>query len=221
MIHQCPQCGKEFDVLWPHLWSYKRGQEFLCTYTCLRAYDEGKEANKMQKITLEQKKQAVEIAISGTSPLDFLRKCGSKAPEKTWYAIKAALRHVDPEKYAQIPDFRKTDKETPKEPTAVKLTGPIKIEEVGNLESFGHFHNAERTPPPPQKPKITKPLKYDGFAVQAIKGDYGRYSRSSCSGTDYIDFTSNNGEELSMPISAWKDFLEELNRAANVLGVEL
>jgi hypothetical protein len=57
--------------------------------------------------------------------------------------------------------------------------------------------------------------------VHAIKGDYGRYSRSSCSGTDYIDFTSNNGEELSMPISALKDFLEELNRAANVLGVEL
>ena len=203
MIHRCPQCGKEFEVLWPQLWSYKRGQEFLCTYTCLRAYDEEKEANEMQKITLEQKKQAVEIAISGTSPLDFLRKCGSKAPEKTWYAIKAALRHVDPEKYAQIPDFRKADKETPKEPTAVKLTGPIKIE----------------TPETPRK--ITEPLNYDGFAVQAINGDYGRYSRSSCSGTDYIDFTSNNGEELSMPISAWKDFLEELNRAANVLGVEL
>ena len=192
----------------------------FCSWTCLRA-DEEKEANEMQKITLEQKKQAVEIAISGTSPLDFLRKCGSKAPEKTWYAIKAALRHVDPKKYAQIPDFRKADKETQKEPTAVKLPGPIKIEEVGNLESFVHFHNAERTPPPPQKPKITKPLKYEGFAVQAIKGDYGRYSRSSCSGTDYIDFTSNNGEELSMPISAWKDFLKELNRAANVLGVEL
>jgi hypothetical protein len=114
VIKKCPQCGKEFDVLWPHLWSYKRSQEFLCTYTCLKAYDkEKKEANNMQKITLEQKQQAVEIAISGTSPLDFLRKCGSNAPEKTWYAIKAALRHVDPEKYAQIPDFRKADKETP------------------------------------------------------------------------------------------------------------
>lgn len=75
----------------------------------------------------------------------------------------------------------------------------------------------------PEKPevKITGPIKYDDFTVQAVKGDYGRYSRSSCSGTEYIDFTSNNGEELTMPISAWRDFLDELHRAAKVLGVDL
>ena len=40
MITNCPVCGKAFDVLWPHLWRYKRGQLFICSWKCLRLFDE-------------------------------------------------------------------------------------------------------------------------------------------------------------------------------------
>ena len=120
MIHQCPQCGKEFDVLWPHLWSYKRGQEFLCTYTCLRAYDEGKEANEMGKITNAQKEKAINIAVEGGDPRPYLKQCGSAAPDKLWYYIKTQLKKKEPETYEKLA-------KAPEMPE-VKLTGPIRIE---------------------------------------------------------------------------------------------
>ena len=45
MIKTCAECGKEFDVLWPELWRYKRGygtqlNTYLCSWGCLRKYDE-------------------------------------------------------------------------------------------------------------------------------------------------------------------------------------
>jgi hypothetical protein len=36
MIQNCPVCGKGFEILWPHLWAYKRNGQFLCSWGCLR-----------------------------------------------------------------------------------------------------------------------------------------------------------------------------------------
>ncbi len=69
--------------------------------------------------------------------------------------------------------------------------------------------------------KVTKPVSYDGFDVAAIKGDFGRYGRDTFNGTEYLDFETNDGDEISMPVDAWKDFLQEVVRAAAILGVEL
>ena len=69
--------------------------------------------------------------------------------------------------------------------------------------------------------KIQQPLRYEGFTVTAIKRDYGRYERSELSGTEYLDFEANDGEEISMPVESWKAFLKELKEAAKVLGVDL
>lgn len=46
MINECPECGKVFDVLWPQLWQYKRGTKFICSWSCLRKFDE-RVANKI------------------------------------------------------------------------------------------------------------------------------------------------------------------------------
>ena len=44
----CNQCGKEFDVLYPDLWRYKRGTQFrtkwFCSWHCLRADERGEES---------------------------------------------------------------------------------------------------------------------------------------------------------------------------------
>ena len=52
MISKCPECGKTFDVLWPNLWRYKRGVQYICSWSCLRKFD-GKEA---EQLTMRTKK---------------------------------------------------------------------------------------------------------------------------------------------------------------------
>ena len=39
----CHQCGKEFDVLYPDLWRYKRGNKWFCSWHCLRADEKGED----------------------------------------------------------------------------------------------------------------------------------------------------------------------------------
>lgn len=171
MMAICPVCGRMKCIHWPEHWVYRRGGTYYCGEQCMDTdlYRDMQLLNKVkrrrkgmtlmsQKITLEMKKKAVEIAISGKSPLPYLKNCGSTAPDKTWYAIKAVLKEKDPETYAKIPDFRQKTKtageamevmknaadvffgrcedmglnlgkdEPEATPPTVKLTGPIRIE---------------------------------------------------------------------------------------------
>jgi len=50
MIHKCAICGKEFDALWPDLYRYKRGGTFLCSWSCLRKYDNEKGSGNMARM---------------------------------------------------------------------------------------------------------------------------------------------------------------------------
>lgn len=60
------------------------------------------------KLTLENKKRAVEIAASGANPLPFLRSLGIKNASATWCLIKKGLQKADPETFAKLPaSFRK------------------------------------------------------------------------------------------------------------------
>ena len=67
------------------------------------------------RVSLEQKKKAVQIALDGGNPFDFLRQCGSKEPAGLWWTIKQNLKKVDPDTYAKLPAM------LPKEP--VKKAG--------------------------------------------------------------------------------------------------
>ena len=60
-----------------------------------------------RKITLEQRRKAVALAIEGGDPIKFLQECGSKNPVNMWNVIKMDLKRVDPETFAKIPDQRK------------------------------------------------------------------------------------------------------------------
>lgn len=48
-IGHCSQCGKDFPMLYPHLWRYKTGNKLFCSWHCLRA-DERKEDNEMARL---------------------------------------------------------------------------------------------------------------------------------------------------------------------------
>ena len=241
MMTNCPVCGKLTCIHWPEHWIYRRGSVFYCSATCMdvamvkdmNAINEAVNRRKeyaMKKITLEQKKQAVEIAVSGGNPLEYLKKCGSKKPDGLWYTIKENLKKVDPETYAKIPDFRGKTR-TAKEP---KTAGDAMIamkeaadnffsqcEDMGlKLEaptpiSGGEWERMET----PEAPKPA-PLVYDGYTVCCIESKtFGRFYWDR--DHNHLDWTTAEGEEVSFTPTGWKTFLEELPKVAAILGVEL
>ena len=169
------------------------------------------------KITLEQKKKAVQIAIDGGSPIDFLGMCGSKNPVNMWSTIKASLKQADPELYAKIPDQRKNGakkRNEDKEEAGVQPEPePVREILMARTPIDDTVHIAAQN--------VTKPVNYDGFDVCGVRGKFGTYTASIISGKHWIDFDDPSGDTLSYPVEDWKDFLAELRKAAAVLGVEL
>lgn len=66
-MKKCRECGKMFDVLWPEIWRYRRGNgtnyTYFCSWGCLRAYDRETEGKDMDgKRGRPAKKPVVEVA---------------------------------------------------------------------------------------------------------------------------------------------------------------
>lgn len=61
MITNCQVCGKGFDVLWPHLWRYKRGKSYLCSWKCLRLADSKRKEEVMDKTAKRSRMNAAEM----------------------------------------------------------------------------------------------------------------------------------------------------------------
>ena len=206
---KCPECGKAFTALYPHLWAYRRDKVYSCSWHCLRADEKRKEVFGMRKLTLEDKKKAVEIAIEGGDPLRYLAEHGCANPAAMWYKIKADLKDVDPEKAAQLPKriaANKVDKGMPKE---LKLEGGVDYQVA-----------VAETPEEPKK--IVKPVNYDGLLIREVEGVFGRYRRTDVGGKIYIDFEPfESMDVLSFTVEQWRNFREELEKAAKILGVEI
>lgn len=242
MIVSCPVCGKEYDILYPDKWTYKRRRTgehmfYLCSWSCLRKFDEAKESAKQVKhgsITLDQKKKAVDIALAGGNPLTFLAECGSANPVNMWWTIKQNLKEVDPEKYEKLPKRLNTGEkavpgipidqieapampqkaETPEEPE-VTLADAMKGMKDAADEFFGSL-TLEKAK------KDANPVVYDGMTVREIEGVFGRYRRSDVNGITYIDFECDDGlDVLSLTVNQWIQFREEQEKAFAILGVIL
>lgn len=118
MVVPCPICGKLTAIYWPQFWVYRRGETYYCSENCLivdrtrdvrlmnqvareRLIRKGVEDMGHHKLTLEQKKKAVEIASQGGDQLEYLRKCGAKNPSAAWFYIKKTLEVKETEKKAE------------------------------------------------------------------------------------------------------------------------
>ena len=227
MNRKCPVCGIMFDVLYPDLWRFKRNHIFYCTYSCLKLSDEG--VKEMAKITKEQKQKAVDIALDGGNPVEFLKGCGSMAPDQMWTYIKKTLKAKEPEVYAKLllkavdkaptvkfEDVKKDIMEIPQ----IKLDGPIRIEtpEANKVEIV----EKPEKKPVPEKYGIHNPLMYDQFTVREVEGLFGRYRYSDIGSAVYIDYENTEGVDvLSLTVDQWRRFREEQEKAAAILGVEL
>lgn len=212
MITTCEICGKSFDVLYPDLWRYKRRNMFLCSWSCLRQFDEGEKA--MNKITLKQKQKAVEIAIDGGNPIAYLKSCGSSAPEKLWGYIKTVVKKKDPETFAKIPDLRRKKPEAPEaeaKPATLKLDGPIRIQTPEKIIDLPD----EKVMQIPKE--LPKPFEYRTTGISTAIGDFQYFRKSG-----YLDWTPLDGNgTVSMNTEEWKELLKLIPDVARVLGVEL
>lgn len=173
-------------------------------------------------LTNEQRLKAAQIAIDGGDPRPYLEECGLMAPDKTWWYLKQWLKKNYPEMADKVPkklgtadDYQKVkpDKGMPKEKTpTVKIDGALKIETP-------EANRIQVTEVPEKQPKITKPLMHSGKKAIGWEGDFGTYIYDRRHG--YIDYEGNDGDEISLTVEGWKNWLIEVREVAQLLGVEL
>ena len=142
MIQNCPVCGKAFDVLWPDQWLFNRKGRFICSWSCLRAADNKKGVEKRVKLS-EREQKAVDIALEGGNPVEFLKK-ESKNASAAWYHVKQKVKETDPETYAKLPARIVTEKkpepaEEPAEMDDLETTA-VRDKNLGEFY-FDHDHN--------------------------------------------------------------------------------
>ena len=166
----CPICGKEFFVQWPQMWTYRRGDKtgprYLCSWSCLRAWDQKKEEGKMDRFYVknEQKTEAVRIALAGGSPLDYLKQAGSKNPTSAWYTIKRQVEHEDPETFAKLPAKLPSRVPVSKKPVETpegeySAAGAMKNIQDAADEFFGKCKDMGMNLETPEKPLPVQDLK--------------------------------------------------------------
>ena len=239
----CAECGREISVLHPDQWAYKKpkgsGHIYWCSWSCLREAEK-KGLLNMAKLTLDDKKHAVKIALDGGNPLEYIRMCGVKNAAESWMKIKNDLKQKDPATWEmlpkRLPNVKKEETalvpevvpeemvkpvvidtpDGPKEITAEKIN-QMTPEEVNQANAAMMKQLIERK----KEMDAGKPMLYYGFGVNGVEGEFGRYYHDRTSLGDYIDYESKDGDELSMTVNQWREFLKELHRAAEALGVEL
>ena len=246
---RCPECGKEFYVAYPDKWVYRRQHRntrtYYCSWRCYRVPEKKKEESKVTKVTLEQKKKAVEIALEGGDPREFLGTL-CKAPGVMWSSIREKLKTADPELYEKLPKaiphknakhpwraMEQVRREEYKEKHQATKTAGEAMENIqgavdeffGKCEEMGLKLDKEETEDEPEseEPKIFQPVNYDGMVVREVEGGFGRYRRSDVGQKIYIDFEPADDclDTLSYTVEQWRSFRKEHERAAVILGVEM
>lgn len=263
MMMVCPICGKRFFCQ-PEFWPYWRGDYYLCSENCKIVFDtkefreksgwiddhyRKKEEKKVHKITLAQKKKAVDIAIGGGNPLKYLEECGSSNPSAHWHYIRKTLKEKDPEKYAQIPGAA-DKKYEPK--------GDLKNKAPDDaMEGFEPFEMKDGRKRPvttccvpstregvevPDELPEEEPENLIGKSAEIIEKrkdsmkderktvNYDGYEvsaiRSEALGEFYFDRKFNSldwrtaeGEEIGMSPDRWKMLMNELPKIMGILGI--
>lgn len=175
--------------------------------------------NTKTKIPVEAKKAAIQAALDGKDPYEPLAPYTSN-PKSMWTYIKSVVKKKDPDLYARLPDLRDRKKiETPEGTLADAMEGMQEATDTffGECEKMGLMKADE--PEEPEEPKISKPLMHSGKTAIGWAGEFGDYYYDRKHG--YIDYESKDGEELSMPVDAWREFLNEFREVAGLMGVAL
>ena len=150
----------------------------------------------------------------------MLEAAGCKNPSSAWFNIKKKLEQEHPEIAGKITKAKPGPKKQLQLEAGANYDISVKdamdnmqdaVDEFfGKCEDMGLMKN---------EPKITAPLMHSGKKAIGWQGDFGTYIYDAKHG--YIDYENNDGEELSMPVDAWRNFLTEIREVGLLLGVEL
>lgn len=172
----CAQCKKHVAVLHKDIWAYKKRlagktMRYFCSWKCLREDEKKGTVNMARKLTLEQKKKAVQISIDGGDPIEFLRECGCDAPDKTWWYIKNKLKDSNPELYAKIPDGRKRTRRTLPKATIKAESGTVTEAQGAGDEKYNPvIDEILQNVKDREKPKGEPPI------IKILIAEWGRYT---------------------------------------------
>ena len=121
MITTCPECGKEFDILYPDLWRYRRG-DFLCSYGCMRKHDKREEENGEMK---RLKKDGSPAQRPGPKPKKIEIPEGNMTVIATKEPPKVPTVKVDGPLRIETPEAGKVEvvPVLPEKPIEFKITG--------------------------------------------------------------------------------------------------
>ena len=197
MSEICPVCGKEFEVLWPSLWSYKRNNQPICSWKCLRTFDKGEtDMNKPkqngQMITCRQLVEAME---AGADPMEWLKEQGYTNPAHAYQNMRNAAKAKDPELFARFPVKKKTRKQ-----------------EEEQAEDRGLFEKVKEDilqAPAVLVTQMEEEKRTDLWRTTAIRneelGEFYYDTRLKS-----LDWRRPYGEEINMPPDVWRKLLYAL-----------
>ena len=216
---KCANCRKEISVLHPDSWAYKRhaGNTYIfwCSWKCLRQSEKEGKIN-MKKLTLEDKKHAVKIALEGGNPLEYIRMCGVLNAAETWRKIKNNLKEKDPATWEKLPkrlpnpvmdrkkeapadQVTKEAMQHPEQPV-VQIDGPVIIEKMA------------------EKPvNEVKPINLKAFSISAIRTGLGEFYFDKKFNS--IDWRTIEGDEVSLTPAGWRELINTMPDVLTVLGV--
>ena len=193
-----------------------------------------------KRLNLDQKKKAVQIALEGGNPYDFLRDCGSKEPSALWWTIKQNLKKVDPETYAKLPAMLpKTEpvKKTVKKPVVRALTR----EEHEELKGFEPAWVSEKLVDPPKAPEVKKDetdqtinaseIEMDitekiknapvaravpvEFSITGLKTGIGSFTRSGKT----IIWYPEVAQAVQLPVEKWNELVRVLPQVIGAMNL--
>ena len=201
----CPVCGKRFTVLWPHLWSYKRGKpntKYYCSWKCLRKLDKEAEEAEMERkhiINKEIREKAVQMVLNGEDPKPYLKECGCSNPAKAWGNIRQRVKTEDPKIFAELQ--QKTGEGKKSEPAEEFMEKCQELDLKVN-----------------EKYPVKKPAEVSDLKPIAWRGMFGKYIYNEKDNAIIFD---TGLDSIILSVEKWRLFLKELKAAAQLMGVDL
>ena len=215
MIHNCPICGKAFDVLWPQIWRYKRNNRFICSWKCIRLFDGKEERQVKERVSVKRTR------MSRDDMAEAVRMWKANDPGLDQYLTDHGITHIGKWKQNQKARYGEST------PATLKVDGPLRIETP-------EAHNVDIVETP-EEPKqvielhgidtdivaMNKQCNFnDRCTVSAIRvKDLGEfyYDKKFTS----IDWRTPAGDEVSLGPAWWVQLAEDLPFILKKLGVNV
>lgn len=209
MINNCPVCGKGFYVLYPDLWRFKRKNQYLCSWKCIRQFDRKEEEKVNERVVTKRTR------MSRDDMAEAVRMYKEGDPGLNQYLTDHGI--------TQIAKWKKNAKArygAPQPPTLGDAMAGMKDAAdkfFKELEVMGLDIADEdsRTKIPENAIPVPPPIEYKVTGISTAVGDFQYFKKAG-----YIDWTTLTGETVSMSLEEWNELMKIWPFVLKVLEVE-